>query len=376
MNSNNLQVSIVIPNFNGSAFIKNCISSVLGIDYPNFELILVDDGSTDDSIKLVKDFFGLDPRLKIIRHSKNLGLPSARNTGIRAAKGKYVAFLDVDTEVDSKWLTELINVLESDESIGVAMSKILDMYDRKRIHWTGQFIIPYTGWTVNRGYGEIDRGNYNKVEDVFACLNAAAVRREVFARVGLIDIEMPYWWEDIDFEWRVWLSGFREVLAPHSIVYHVAKPPFTREKIYRWKRIKVDYLSKGFFLFFLKNYEIKNIVKYLPWAISIYFFRGLLTLISKRDLSVLASTTKALFEHLKNLRHILRERYKIQRFIRQVSDDYLLQKFSVKGSLITIYRQYHLGNQRAFKKYFLPLVLSKESGINKKLLTSKKNQMQ
>jgi GT2 family glycosyltransferase len=349
-------VSIIIPNYNGSKLIKRFMPLVFETNYPNFEVIFVDDGSTDNSVKLVKSLFGSDFRLNIIHHGKNLGLSSARNSGIKKAKGKYIAFLDVDIEVTPKWLVEIVDVLENDKSIGVAMCKILDGYDRKRIQWLGQLIIPFTGLTVNKGYGEVDEKIYDKIEEVYACLNAAVIRREVFERTELIDDKMAYWWEDIDFEWRVWLSGFKEVLVPTSVVYHLSKPPKGRMKMYKWTGISTDFISKGFLRFFLKNYEVKNIVRYLPWAFVFYFTRSLIHL-RKRDISVLFSLTGSIFTHLRNLSDILRERYKIQHLIRRIPDGYLLQKFAVR-SLFVFYKKYHLGSQHAYKKYFLQLILS------------------
>lgn len=344
-------VSIIICNFNGSNFIRKYAKSVFNTKYPNFEILFVDDGSTDNSVELIMSMFGQDPRLRIIRHNNNLGLASARNTGVKAAKGRYIAFLDVDIEVEQDWLMELVKILESDSYIGVVMSKTMDMKDRKRVQCAGQDIIPHIGWTVSRGYGEEDTSVYKRVKEVYSCLNAAIIRREVFEKVGLIDSKMTYLWEDVDFEWRVWLSGYKEVMAPRSIVYHLAKQPRARERMYLWTKIQKDFLFRDSIRFIIKNYEMRNILRYLPWALIIGLVQALRNF--KKDSSSFISFAKAIMLHLKSLDNISQERRRIQRHIRRVSDASIFKKVGVKGAFPSIYKEYLLRLRLNYIKYFL-----------------------
>lgn len=342
-------VSLIIPNYNGAEYLRKYMRSVLDTNYPNLEIIFVDDGSTDDSIKVVKEMFSSDSKLRTIRHHRNLGLAYARNTGIREAKGPIIAFLDNDIEVDPNWLTELVKVLESDKSIGVAMSKTFDMNDRNRIQCAGQLILPYIGWTISRGYGEIDNGKFDKVEDVYACLNAVAIKREVLEKIGLIDTKMTFLWEDIDFEWRVWLSGYKEVLVPTSKVWHLVKPFQKRDSAYRWTSYEKDFLSRDFLRFFIKNYEVKKVVLYLPIALLILLRRCLLGL-KRGETWLFVSFVWSLVRQMRILRDTLLERKRVQS-IRKASTEYILAEVGLKN--FVRFKKYHTHAQNALRTYFL-----------------------
>jgi GT2 family glycosyltransferase len=174
-------ISIVILNFNGKKFLDECLSSVLKSNYPDFEVIFVDNASTDGSVEFVQSNFRGYSNLRIIRNNRNLGFAEGNNVGAKVAKGEYVVFLNVDTKVDPNWLKELVTAMESDESIGAAQSKLLQ-FDGRTIDSAGDFINFYGfGWM--RGHGEIDRGQFNKIDEIFSARGAAMiVRKKSFRR--------------------------------------------------------------------------------------------------------------------------------------------------------------------------------------------------
>ena len=120
-------VSIIIVNYNGKRFLKECLSTVLVSKYPNFEVIFVDNASTDKSLDFVSSVFTNNKFLKIIRNSKNLGFGPANNVGFNHAKGEYIVFLNNDTSVEPDWLEILVEAMESDETIGLASPLFLNM---------------------------------------------------------------------------------------------------------------------------------------------------------------------------------------------------------------------------------------------------------
>lgn len=127
-------ISVIIVNHNGIEFVAECLKSVSGNEYGNFEIIFVDNGSTDGSLEYVKKEFAAEKRLKIVENHASLGPAVGRNRGAGASRGKYLVFLDNDTRVDRKFITELVRVLESDNSIGAAQAKLLRMdTDRKSV---------------------------------------------------------------------------------------------------------------------------------------------------------------------------------------------------------------------------------------------------
>src|SRR6266566_6473710 len=125
--------SIVILNHNNGEFLEKCLSSVFSTEYPSFEVILVDNGSTDGSIDQVKRHFADEPRLKIIQNALNVGASSGRNIGSKHAEGRYLAFLDPDTQVDKNWLKEAVSLMLQNPSIATVQCKLVLLSDPKRI---------------------------------------------------------------------------------------------------------------------------------------------------------------------------------------------------------------------------------------------------
>jgi hypothetical protein len=303
-------------------------------------VIFIDDRSTDGSFELVMQLFGSEARLRVSRNSDNIGAAASRNAGIDMAKGEYLVFLDNDTEVEPDWLDELIKVLESEQSIGATQSKILDYNHRDRFDHAGVFLIPYVGWAIPRGGGEVDDGSYDYVEDICALSASLAVKREVLNRVGLFDSKLAIFTEDVDFSWRVWLGGYRVVLAPKSVIYHWNKPMMMRRRMLVSKTNFNFHFSKNSLRMVIKNYDLRNLLRYLPWTISIIFFRSILALIKKGDYFVLIGSLKGILWNVLNSHDSLKERHKIQRQIRRVPDNYIMQRIMVKETPFLVYRKH------------------------------------
>jgi hypothetical protein len=321
---------------------------VLNTNYPSFEVILIDDCSTDGSLELVKKIFGSDPRLKVTRNNKKSGPAASRNRGIKMAKGEYIAFIETDMEVDPNWLTELVKVLESDKTIGAAQSKVLDIKHQNFVQAVGIYIIPQTGWVINRGFGEEDnKGAHNDIKEVSMGAVGSVIKREVLSKVGNFDEKLVHNVDDIDLGWRVWLSGYRIVSVPMSITYHwTFKPGRIREKT--TSRLNSEFHFNKIPRVFIKNYELKNLVKYLPCALIIMFYRAFINLVKKEPMPMIG-LFKSILWNLRALQDTLTHRYRIQRVIRRVPDDYIMQKIMVKNLLI--YRRY-LSKVRLIEKFF------------------------
>jgi len=279
----NRLVSIIIPNFNGEKYLSTCLSSVSKSSYRNFEVILVDDGSTDKSLKIIHKFLKKDKRFKLLKNEKNLGAAASRNKAVKVAKGEILVFLDNDTEVDKAWLKELVNPLLKDKKNGAAQSLILDFERRSLIQMAGGLLMPQTGWLLPfyqwEKYPKVK--NKLKEREIVAISASLAVKKDVFEKIGGFDEKEAVYTEDLDFSWRVWVVGYRIVLSPKSIVYHFTKPVEKRahmggtyEKIY-------FHLAKNSFRSIIKNYELKNLVKYLPMSLLINLGRGFLVLLKR-----------------------------------------------------------------------------------------------
>jgi GT2 family glycosyltransferase len=318
------QVSVIILNYNGKAFIAKCLSSVLKSDYSNFEVILVDNGSTDGSIEMTKELFSGDRRLKVIENSRNLGFAEGNNVGARHARGEYIVFLNVDTEVDQGWLRELVKVMASDSKIGAAQCKLLLAQDKSRLESAGHYI-DYVGIESVEStivLGEVDRGQYDRVRDIFYARGAAmAIKKYVFFKAGMFDPAYFIDHEEIDLCWRIRLSGYRVVFVPRSIVYHYGSAIAGKREDNPFILFN---LRKNHIMSLLKNYELRNVLKYLPIYVTFLAAHALFSTVKDKKSTVFAYF-KAILWILINFRYIYAQRLRVQRLVRRVPDSEVMK---------------------------------------------------
>jgi len=316
-------VSVIVVNYNDKVFIKKCLSSVLNTNYPRFEVIFVDNASTDGSLFLVKKLFENDKRLKIVCNNRNLGFAEGNNIGIKKAKGDYIVFLNCDTEVNPNWLIELIREMESDPLVGAAQSKLLRLQNQKRIDSyvdsAGGFIDFYA-FSINR-HGK-NRVEFEKVMEIFYAAGAAmAIKRTVLTKVGFFDPEFFFSGEDVDLCWRVYLSGYKVILVPSSLVYHASSGgrAHTSETL-------LFHGCKNHIMLLLKNYETRNLEKYfIPYLVLVCSFIFYFSL--KRDCKKSIAYIKAIVWSLLNFGYIWRARLRVQYLVRKLPDQELFPRF-------------------------------------------------
>jgi GT2 family glycosyltransferase len=315
-------VSILILNYNGGQYIVDCLSSVLSTDYSNFEVILIDNASTDGSLDAVSKLFGSDPRLRIVNNKKNLGFAEGNNVGAGQARGKYFIFLNFDTLVDPKWLKELLKVFREDPKVGIAQCSIHLMDNPKMFDNVGHYI-DSVGITYFIGFHEEDRGQYSHPHEMFgACGAAFAVRADVFKKLKGFDSDFFLFFEESDLCWRTWIAGYKVVYAPNAIVYHKGGVSYKGKKGY--SSTTMYFYVRNRLMALLKNYELKNLLKFVP--INIIFMIGLFLInVRYRKTNEAKAIISGILWNLYNLKKIVRKR-KITQLIRKVSDDFLLQK--------------------------------------------------
>lgn len=334
-------VSIVINNFNGEKFLKTCLSSVFKTDYSHFEVIVVDDRSQDKSLKLIKKHFGKQKNLKVHKMTENSGTAATRNKGAQLAKGDVVVFLDNDTEVTRGWLKELTKTLFSQKNIGISQSLLLDFKKRNLIQMAGGRLIPQVAWLAP--FNQWDK--HDEVKDgltersILGITAALAVRKEVFEKIGYFDEKLVAYVSDIEFSWRAWIAGYKVVLSPKSIVYHHTKSMKQRSHMYETKVNAYFHLSKNSIRTIIKNYEARNVFKYLPYSILINLGRSLAFLITRLDTPALVGTTKGFAWNVVNFADTLNERKRVQK-TRKVNDDYLRGRAMTEENITKIYSKY------------------------------------
>jgi GT2 family glycosyltransferase len=326
-------VSIVVLNYNGKHHLKTCLDSLLRTKYPNFEIILVDNGSTDGSVEFVQRNY---PTVKIVRLSKNIYTAGGYMAGAIVAKGKYVAILNNDIEVDENWLTPLVEVLEKMPWVAAADAKYRNFYDRSRLDdvaAAGRWI-DYFGNNYTRGVNEIDREQYDKLTYIMGVLTI--FRRDVLLRVGGFDTSYIFGYEDIDIGWRLYLAGYKVLYVPQSIIYHKSGATTRDGPGARRPRPEFYYLNKrNRIITLLKNYSVGNMLIVLLVTYLEYFLTALYFFFTGNKVYGL-QIVRAMTYPFKNLRKIMRKRAFVQR-LRKESDK-VIRRYMVpySGDLLKI----------------------------------------
>ena len=322
-------VSIIIINYNGIKYIRNCIQSILGSDYSNFEVIIVDNNSTDKSIDIVEMEFNHDLRIKTIRSNKNLGFAAGNNLGVQYAKGKFLALVNIDTIVDVRWLTEMIRLMEYDNTIGVAQPKLLSLANNLIYDSAGDYIDFFgNNFRLGGEWNEEDNGQYDTIHEIFSARGAALVTtKEIVENIGLFDEDFFMTFEDIDFCWRARLYGKRVVFAPKSIVYHEGRGITSKD------RVVVNRLDmhgfKNIRMCMIKNYDFMHMMKYGIFSMIADITTGFFLLepfITQTDdkSARIGAKLRAYLWILSNAKKLVYKRQHIQNNIRKVPDSEIM----------------------------------------------------
>ena len=212
------RVTVVIPNWNTKRFLGPCLNSLRRQTYEDFEVVLVDSASTDDSLAFMAENF---PEVKVIALGENRGFSGAVNAGIKTSQAEFVALLNNDTEQDPGWLAALVRAAERHPEASLFASKLVDFRDRRLLDGAGD-ALRQSGLPYRLGHGEIDHGQFEEETFVFgACAAAALYRRSLFEDIGLFDEDFFAYCEDGDVSFRAQLAGHRCLYVPNSIVYHL-----------------------------------------------------------------------------------------------------------------------------------------------------------
>jgi GT2 family glycosyltransferase len=219
------KVAIVILNWNGQNYLEKFLPSVLATAYDNMEVIVADNGSTDESVSFLRQYF---PQVKLIRFNENNGFAKGYNLALQNIQADYYAIINSDIEVQQGWLTPIINLLEQDKLNAACQPKLLSYKDKKIFEYAGGA----GGWLDSFGYPfargrvfdicEEDKGQYDTIERVFWVTGAAMViRSSAFNEMKGFDEYFFAHQEEIDLCWRMQLAGYKLYCCPSSVVYHV-----------------------------------------------------------------------------------------------------------------------------------------------------------
>lgn len=215
------EVVIIVLNWNGFEDTAECIASLKKQSYPNYKILVVDNGSTDGSEELLKEKF---PELTVIQTGKNSGYAGGMNAGMRhvlASRCDHIILLNNDTIVAPDFAAELVKAATDEKTAGILCSKVY-FYDHPETLWyAGASFNTMLGWGRHRGFNQPDNGSFDTLEETQrACGCAMMVTRELCERTGLLDDEFFCYFEDVDWGLRAARDGFKVLYVPASKVWH------------------------------------------------------------------------------------------------------------------------------------------------------------
>ena len=324
-------VSIIIVNWNGERFLHDCFNSLSGQIFKDFEIIFVDNFSTDSSLPLAKRLSShLNLDVKFIGLDKNRGFAGWSNEGLKYSSRQYIALLNTDTVAEKDWLKNLVEAMGAHLDVGICASKLI-VAGENLIDSAGDGYSTF-GHAFKRGEGSLPQ-DFSEQEHIFgACAGAALYRREMIKQIGLFDEDFFLIFEDTDLNFRTQLSGWKCLYVPKALVYHkVGGSMKNLSDMAAYYSVRNDKLVK------IKNIPLPIIIFKMPglilgeiiWFIY-YIINGKFKFYLKANIDV-----------LKSLPLYLKKRCEIKK-LKKVSNGYI-------NSLLT--SGFKLYNFRRIKRY-------------------------
>jgi len=306
-------ISIIILNYNADKLLLDCVSSIQESNYDNFEIILVDNASKDNSHKKCKESF---PTIKLIENTENLGYCEGNNVGIRAANGQFIAVLNPDTIVDPYWLDELLTAYQTNGD-GIYQPKFLASTDHSMLLSTGNMIQIF-GFGYSRSKGHMDEKQHERFEKIdYASGTCLFTSKRILEKIGLFDPFLFAFHDDLELCWRAAINKISSFYVPKSIVYHPIEG-----SSFRWSQLKFKLLERNRKYCLLTLYDRSTFYKMLPALLlvdlAVFFFylsKGLMRMKVEADIEI-----------LKNLKTV-NEKYSQNQKVKSVSDRELIDQF-------------------------------------------------
>ena len=251
-------VSVIIVNWNGLPYLKDCLVSLLSSDYSRMEFIVSDNASNDGSQNMIEEEF---QNVKLIRNQLNLGFSGGNNVAFRSAKGSYFFLLNSDAAIESNCISELIGAATRDPSIAILGCKIFNSIAGNRVlEHVGGILFP-SGYTTNRGYRETDNGRFEEERDAdYVAAAAMMVSRHLVEQIGPFDDLFSLYYEETDLCYRARRAGFKVVVVPSAMASHIGGA--TVNRLYD-KRSKLRAMEKSRVCFVLKNFNLPSLLKFI-----------------------------------------------------------------------------------------------------------------
>jgi len=336
------KVQVIIPNWNGLPFLKRCLDALVRQTYQDFSIVVVDNGSTDNSIVWLREHI---PSVHVIVNPTNRGFAAAVNQGIRASSSEFIATLNNDTEPEPGWLEALVRAAESDNRVGMCASKMLFVDQPHVINSAGISIDPVgIAWDY-RG-GEQDQPDEKGPIEVFGpCAGAALYRRAMLEEIGLFDEDFFAYLEDVDLAWRARLAGWQALYVPAARVYHLHSTTLGEGSPF-----KSFLLGRNKVWLILKNYPMPWFAYYLPLILLYDLSAVFYALVVRHDFHSLQGRVAA----LKELPKILQKRRQVQALRRITSSEWRKSLASLEPPWKVLKRYKHIRSLASIRRQTTP----------------------
>lgn len=298
-------ISIIIPNYNGNKYLKECLDSVYAQSFKDFEVIIIDNASIDGSYEWVQEY--RDIQFK--RLDQNYGFSRAVNEGIYLAQGEYVLLLNNDTIMAADFLKEILEEMESHPKTFAVCSKMIQYHNPDLIDDAGD---EYTlmGWTRKRGDNE-SVTRYTKSEEVFsACAGAALYRKSVFKEIGYFDENFFAYMEDVDISYRARIYGYENRYCAAAKIYHIGSATSGS----RYNAFKVRLAAQNNIYVPYKNMPVLQLILNMPFLLMGQLIKYIFFKYKGLDQEYKAGVKNG-FENLEKIRRVPFKREHIRNYI-------------------------------------------------------------
>lgn len=249
------KTTVIIPNYNGIKFLKNCLDSVTASDV-KASVIVVDNGSSDGSERIASEY---GKQVELITFKENRGFPAAVNAGIRAAETPYVFLLNNDVTIEPDCIRQLELAMEADDRLFSVGAKMLSMYEPDVVDSMGDLYSAF-GWGYAIGKGK-KGSRYQKALNVFSnCAGAALYRKQYLEKTGLFDELHFAYLEDVDIGYRARIAGYRNVVEPKAVIYHAGSGTSGS----RYNGFKIPLSAQNNVYLIYKNMPLLQLILNLP----------------------------------------------------------------------------------------------------------------
>ncbi len=338
-------IDIVIPNWNGRDMLETCLSSLHAQSCREFNIIIVDNGSTDDSVAFVRDRY---PDVQLVELQENIGFSAAVNCGIAAVTQPWVLLLNNDIEVEGRCIENLIKAIGLESQARMFALKMVSFHDRSILDGAGDGVLR-GGVGYRLGTMEHDSPRYQLKRFVFgACAGAALYHRELFEQVGIFDEDFFAYLEDVDFNMRAVRAGYRCMFLPDSVVYHIGSAT-SGSKI---NATTVRLTTRNNMFVISKNYTFIMLLRFFP-AICIYQCFWLAFVIKKGQFSAYIKGLVQSFSKLRHMRKKRRDKAANQMRVSTFSRRIIESEKEVIGSIMS--RRNGEGKSNALLRFYLTI---------------------